>query len=70
MGGHGYATVRATSAAIETEFVCIPRPLERATQPDGGPLRYRVLHRAKLWARGERPTLEQRILEGNPILSV
>jgi alkaline phosphatase D len=70
MGGHGYATVRATSSAVETEFVCIPRPLERATQPDGGPLRYRVLHRAKLWARGERPALEQRILEGNPFLSV
>ena len=70
MGGHGYATVRATPSAIETEFVCIPRPLERATQPDGGPLRYRVLHRAKLWARGERPALEQRVLEGNPFLSV
>jgi alkaline phosphatase D len=27
MGGHGYAVVHATSAAFETEFVCIPRPI-------------------------------------------
>jgi len=42
-------------------FVCIPRPLERADE-DGGPLRYRVAHRARLWKPGERPRLEQRIL--------
>ena len=30
MGGHGYATVRVTSDALESEFVCIPRPLERS----------------------------------------
>src|SRR4029450_6067823 len=63
MGGHGYATVRATSTTVESEFVCIPRPLERAERPDGGPLRYRVIHTAKLWARGEKPQLEQRVLE-------
>src|SRR6267142_2593272 len=39
MGGHGYAVVSATSTAIETEFVCIPRPLERSTREDVGPLR-------------------------------
>jgi alkaline phosphatase D len=70
MGGHGYATVRVTSDAIETEFVCIPRPIERSTTADGGPLRYRVTHRAKLWKSGETPTLEQRVIEGNPELSV
>ena len=69
MGGHGYATVRVASDAIESEFVCIPRPLERAEQADGGPLRYRVVHRARLWTKGERPRLERRIVEGDPELS-
>jgi alkaline phosphatase D len=70
MGGHGYATVRASSDALECEFVCIPRPVERAESEDGGPLRYRVLHRAKLWAKGEQPRLEQRVVEGDPGLSI
>jgi alkaline phosphatase D len=70
MGGHGYATVRVTSAAMECEFVCIPRPLERSERADGGPLLYRVVHRASLWKKGERPRLEQRIVEGNPALSI
>jgi alkaline phosphatase D len=70
MGGHGYATVRVTPQALETEFVCIPRPLERAETPDGGPLVYRVRHRAALWAKGERPKLEQTIVEGDPKLSI
>ena len=39
LAGHGYATVRVTPDALETEFVCIPRPIERSTAPDGGPLR-------------------------------
>src|SRR5262245_36357596 len=70
LGGHGYATVRATAGALETEFVCIPRPIDRSPSPDGGPLRYRVSHRARLWKRGERPALEQRVLEGTPTLSI
>ncbi|MGE0454307.1 MAG: hypothetical protein AB7O37_16635 [Vicinamibacteria bacterium] len=70
MGGHGYAAVTVTNDAIESEFVCIPRPLERSEREDGGPLRYRVVHRAKLWARGERPRLEQRVVEGDPELSI
>ena len=37
-----------------------------AIEPDGGPLRYRVVHTAKLWAPGERPQLAQQILEGDP----
>lgn len=70
LGGHGYATVRVTPDALETEFVCIPRPVERSTEPDGGPLLYRVSHRARLWKRGERPSMEQRVLEGSPALSI
>ena len=70
MGGHGYAVVRADAQAFETEFVCIPRPLERSTTPDGGPLLYRVTHRAPLWKAGEQPRLEQQVLEGNPKLSI
>ena len=70
MGGHGYGVVRAGSDRMDTEFVCIPRPIERATTEDGGPLRYRVVHSAKLWAKGERPVLEQKVVEGDASLSV
>jgi alkaline phosphatase D len=70
MGGHGYTVVRAMSDAFETEFVCIPRPLERSEHEDGGPLRYRVVHRARLWKKGEPPKLEARIIEGDPRFSI
>lgn len=70
MAGHGYAVVSAGPDAIDTEFVCIVRPIARATTPDGGPLRYRVSHRAKRWVPGDRPTLEQRVIEGDPKLSI
>ena len=69
MGGHGYATVHVSSGTLETEFVCIGRPLERSDRSDGGPLRYRVVHRARLWKKGEHPRLEQRIAEGDPDLA-
>ena len=69
-GGHGYATVRVSPGELETEFVCIPRPLERNTAPDGGPLRYRVVHVVKRWQPGEAPRLEQHVLEGDPGLSI
>lgn len=65
-GGHGYGLVTATPDQLSTEFVCIPRPLERSERPDGGPLVYRVVHRTRLWKAGETPKLEQEILEGNP----
>lgn len=65
-GGHGYGLVTATSEQLLCEFVCIPRPLERSEKPDGGPLNYRVVHRAKLWKAGETPKLEQEIMEGDP----
>ena len=70
MGGHGYATVRVTKDELETEFVCIPRPLERSDRADGGPLVYRTKHRAKLWPANESPRLELKIVEGDPRFSV
>ena len=70
LGGHGYASVRVTPDALETEFVCIPRPMERSGTSDGGPLLYRISHRVRLWKNGERPKLEQRVLEGSPGLSI
>jgi alkaline phosphatase D len=70
MAGHGYAVVSAGSDAIDTEFICIVRPIARAATPDGGPLRYRVSHRARLWQPGTPPKLEQRVLEGDAKLSV
>jgi alkaline phosphatase D len=70
MAGHGYSVVSAGPDAIDTEFVCIVRPITRATTPDGGPLRYRVSHRAKLWRPGTPPKLEQRLLEGDAKLSL
>lgn len=66
---NGYAIVRVSAEALETEFVCIPWPLERAATPDGGPLTYRVQHRVPLWPAGETPRLTQRVLEGVPPLS-
>ena len=70
LGGHGYSVVRVDGAALETEFVCIPRPLERSDRPDGGPLLYRVAHRARLWRPGEPPVLERTRLEGTPPLAL
>jgi alkaline phosphatase D len=70
LGGHGYAKVRLSSNELRTEFVCIPRPVTRSTSPDGGPLRYRVELVARLWKPGERPVLEQRVLEGSVGLSI
>ena len=69
-GGHGYATVRLTGHEMRTEFVCIPRPVTRSERPDGGPLRYRVVHTARLWQPGERPKLAQQVLEGDTGLSI
>ena len=70
LGGHGYGKVRLTANEMRTEFVCIPRPITRSPEPDGGPLRYRVEHVAKLWKPGERPHMEVKVLEGNVGLSM
>jgi alkaline phosphatase D len=70
MAGHGYSVVRVTNEMLETEFVCIPRPIERSERADGGPIVYRTRHRAPLWRKGEKPTLELQVLEGNPRFSI
>jgi alkaline phosphatase D len=70
IGGHGYATVRVTGDEMRTEFVCIPRPVTRSESADGGPLRYRVAHTAKLWRPGEAPKLEAQVIEGDVGLSI
>jgi alkaline phosphatase D len=70
MGGHGYGIARFDGDAVACEFVCIPRPLERSAGDDGGPVLYRVVHRAARWGAGERPRLEQRIVEGDPGLAI
>jgi alkaline phosphatase D len=70
MGGHDYSIVYATSRFIETQFVCIPRPLERSDRPDGGSLSYRVNFRTDLWKHGEVPRLQLQILEGDPKFSL
>jgi alkaline phosphatase D len=51
---------------MRTEFVCIPRPITRSERPDGGPLRYRIAHSARLWRAGEAPKLVQQVIEGDP----
>jgi alkaline phosphatase D len=70
MGGHGYAVVRAGSRSLETEFVCIPRPLEASGREDGGPLSYRVKFRALPWGKGKPPKLDMQVVEGDPKFSV
>jgi alkaline phosphatase D len=70
MGGHGHAVVHAAAHRLETEFVCVPRPIVRQEQPDGGPILYRVRHTARLWRKNENPKLEQKVIEGNPAFSI
>jgi alkaline phosphatase D len=70
LGGHGYTTIRVNGEEMETEFVCIPRPVQRIDAPDGGPLTYRVVHRVRKWARGEHPELRQEVVEGEPLLAI
>lgn len=69
-GGHGYGYVTASATQLEVEFVAIERPLRRSDRPDGGPLAYRVLHRAPLWRPGETPRLERQVLEGDARYSI
>jgi alkaline phosphatase D len=70
MGGHGYATVRVDAEAMVTDFVCVPRPVERSPRDDGGPLRYRVRHEVALWRAGEAPRMRQTVIEGDVGLAV
>jgi len=70
LGAHGYAKVQLSADEMRTEFVCIPRPIARSESPDGGPIRYRVLHTAALWKSGERPQLKTSVLEGDVGLAI
>jgi len=70
MGGHGYSVVRASRNGFETEFVCIPRPLERSGGIDGGPILYRARFRSEAWKVGEAPTVNAEVIEGDPRFSV
>lgn len=70
MGGHGYAIVHATSTYLETEFICIPRPLERSLSPDGGQVLYRALFSTALWKRNEVPSMISTISEGTAKFSL
>jgi len=70
LGGHGYAKVRLSADEMRTEFVCIPRPIARSDRPDGGPIRYRVLHTSAMWKSGERPQLKTSVLEGDAGLAI
>ncbi len=69
-GGHGYGVVSVDASRMVTAVVCIPRPIERAATPDGGPLRYRVRHEVPLWRPGERPAMTKTVVEGDAGLSV
>ena len=44
--------------------------MERAEGEDGGPLRYRVVHRVPRWAPGERPQMHPEVVEGDAGLSI
>jgi alkaline phosphatase D len=70
LGGHGYSKVRLSVDEMRTEFVCIPRPIARSERPDGGPIRYRVVHAADLWKSGQRPRMKTSVLEGDVGLSI
>ena len=62
--------MNSTPTELETEFVCIPRPMERNPAPDGGALVYRAVHRVALWRAGERPVMRQEVVEGDAGLAV
>lgn len=62
------------SSPASSGYVCLSprgRPaLCRASGNDGGPLRYRVAHRTVARKKGERPKMEQKMLEGDAPFSV
>lgn len=64
-GGHGYAVVTVDPTLLTTEFVCLPRPLERSPTDDGGPVIYRISHRVKLWKASEPPRLRRSTHSGD-----
>lgn len=70
VGGHGYAVVQAAANELQTEFVCIPRPVSRSDRPDGGPILYRARNRSRLWRAGDMPKVESTVVEGDARFSV
>ncbi len=64
LGGHGYAVVSASADLLDVEFVCVPDPLVRSPEADGGPLAYRVGHQVRLWTPGEAPQVQRTTVEG------
>lgn len=64
LGGHGYAVVHAGNDRMDVEFVCIPAPLARSAEANGGPLAYRVIHQVRLWNPGEVPRVQRTAVEG------
>jgi alkaline phosphatase D len=68
VGGHGYAVVRAGADAVEVEFICLPRPLERSARDDGGPVAYRLAQRVERWQAGSAPSLKHVRIDGRPPL--
>ena len=65
MGGHGYAMVTASAPDARDRVRLHPAPDRAQRRAGRRPARYRVRHRAPLWRAGERPQLEQRVLEGD-----
>jgi alkaline phosphatase D len=53
LGGHGYAVVAASAQALDVEFVCVARPIERNDE-----LAYRITHRVERWHPGEKPRVQ------------
>ena len=63
----------ALNAILDAAALCFAAACTQAVVSAasiGGPLAYRVTHRAPLWKAGERPRLEQRVIEGDPKLSI
>jgi hypothetical protein len=63
LGGHGYAVVSASGDLLDVESVCVPDPLVRSPEADGGPLAYRVAHQVKRWNPGG-PQVQRTRVEG------
>jgi alkaline phosphatase D len=70
MGGHGYAIVRASKNDFVTEFICIPRPLERSAGADGGAVLYRIRFSTPLWKTDQVAQMKADVLAGNPRFSL
>jgi len=64
VSAHGYSVVRAATDHLEVEFICIPRPLQKSANVDGGAVRYRVTHRVDRWLARSSPKLTRTNVKG------